>query len=907
MWPRCPILILSIALCAAADTGPQLIAKRCLGCHNDQSKVAGLDLTTRAGAERVLARMSSRVGEGSMPPTGKLAAEEITVIQEWIAEGAQYPGKLQPPYRKADTNWWSLQPLKQTDATSIDQLVDRKLAEKHLSPAETADRRTLIRRATYDLIGLPPTPEEVESFVADSRPDAYAQLIDRLLASPHYGERWGRHWLDVARFGESHGYEQNHLRPNAYHYRDWVIRAFNSDKPFDRMILEQLAGDQIAPDDPDVMPATGFLVAGVHDTVGNQAVEAAALQRASDLDDIVTAVGSGFLGLTINCARCHDHKFDPIRQADYYQLSSVFNGVQHKERPLAPRDEVARAKQAELLVKQDKEATEKAFAALRDGAKERLQQTEPAIRARLRPPVDMRGTDESFSAQKLSAIRMRIANTAGEGAPAMDELEVWTASPKPVNVALAANGASVTASSERVSGEGKHHYQAANLIDGRYGQSWIADENKTATVTVHFSRPQTVNRIHWSRDGGGGNLSATGGTPIEYIFEGSSDGQHWEHLLDSTGRLPFEEKTRERFLLFQVFNDQEKARWTALEAHKFPTAPALPMAYIGDFEQPQAPSYINLGGNPMNKGDIVYPATPSTLAKLLPVKSVSDEAPEGERRLMLANWLVDPANVLTARVLANRLWQYHFGSGIVGTPSDFGLNGEQPTNQDLLDYLATRVYANKWSIKAMHREIMLSRAYQRASTWNEGNAKVDSESRYLWRFPPQRLEAEAIRDAILSVAGTLDEKMYGPGFQLYKYTVDNVATYLARETFGPETFRRTVYHQAPRSIRIELLSTYDCPDSAMPEPKRAVTTTALQALDLLNNSFLVEQAKFFAQRLEKEAPADSAAQVDRAFNLAFGRAPNDMERTAALDLIAKHGIAIFCRALLNANEFVYVM
>jgi hypothetical protein len=243
----------------------------------------------------------------------------------------------------------------------------------------------------------------------------------------------------------------------------------------------------------------------------------------------------------------------------------------------------------------------------------------------------------------------------------------------------------------------------------------------------------------------------------------------------------------------------------------------------------------------------------------------------------------------------------------VGTPSDFGLNGERPTNQELLDFLAARVYANKWSLKAMHREIMLSQAYQRSSSWNEENGKVDAEARYLWRYPPRRLEGEAIRDSVLRVAGSLDEKMYGPGFRLYKYTVDNVATYLPLETFGPETFRRTVYHQAPRAIRVDILSTYDCPEPSLAEPKRVTTTTALQALDLLNNSFMVDQAERFARRLGKEAPGGKTEQVKRAFALAFGRAPSNTELDASRELIDKHGLAIFCRALLNANEFVYVM
>ena len=911
------LLVSTISAFAALPPGPAVVAKRCLGCHNNQAKVGGLDLTTRDSAASRLDRIVQRLTAGTMPPGGKLPDQEMADVRQWIGEGAPWPEggiQLVAARQRAGLDWWSLQPLRPRQGSdSIDGFIGAKLKEKGLAVrTQSADRRTLIRRATFDLLGLPPSPDEVEAFVADPKSDAYERLVDRLLASPHYGERWGRHWLDVARFGESHGYEQNHLRPTAYHYRDWVIRSFNEDKPFDRMVLEQLAGDQVAPDDPAVAPATGFLVAGVHDTVGNQAVEAALLQKANDLDDIVTAVGAGFLGLTVNCARCHDHKFDPIQQKDYYQLAAVFAGTKFADRPLAPRAEIAQARAAEAKIKDELDAVNRGFDELRKAAEPRMAESKAAVNKRMPPAVDMRATEEKFAPKKLRTVRMRIAAASGNGNPGLEEIEVFTAANE--NVALASAGAKVEASSKRISGEGKDHYGPDHLIDGKFGEQWFSNERQ-AEVKVVFRQAFEVNRIVWSRDRLGGNLTARGGTPVEYVFEGSEDGQsNWVRLSDSEGRLPFDEKARERLYLFEVFEASQKSKWEELESRRAELEkqraglPKLPMAFAGVFEQPSGPEYLHRGGNPSNRGDVVHASSPSTLRNLLPGFSIEDESkPEGERRLALARWIVDERNALTARVLANRIWHYHFGHGIAGTPSDFGMNGEAPTHPELLDYLASRLHENGWRLKPLHREILLSQAYRQSSDWNEAAAKVDADARLLWRFPPRRIEAEELRDSVLAVAGTLDAKMFGPGFQLYQYTVDNVATYLPKQTYGPDTYRRSVYHQVPRSIRIELLSTYDCPDASLPEPKRVVTTTAPQALDLLNNSFMIDQSRAFGARLEKLAPGDAGRQVDMAFRLAFARPPDEAERKAAVELIGSQGLLIFCRAIFNANEFVYVM
>lgn len=920
MKTRCLILIASVALAFAAEDGPAILGKRCGGCHNSQAKVGGLDLTSLASArvggakgaaiipgqadESLLYR---RIREGSMPPSARLPPAEQEALRQWIDRGAKWDKKIDLAGRRAGYDWWSLQPLRKIPPdASIDSLVRAKLAEKKLTTSPSADRRTLIRRATFDLLGLPPTPAEVESFVDDPDPNAYEKLIDRLLASPHYGERWGRHWLDVARFGESNGYEQNHLRPRAWHYRDYVIRGFNQDKPFSQMVREQLAGDQIAPGDPEVEAATGFLVAGVHDTVTIQNTDGEMLKRANDMDDIITATAAGFLGLTVNCARCHDHKFDPIEQADYYRLAAVFSGVQHGERPLVATTEKEKLekplKESEAVLK-DLEST---IASFRKEMMPRVEAAQPKIEAAARPAVAREGTEEKFAPVEAKYLRMNIEASAGGGNAQLDELEIFSGVR---NVALASNGATVEAVS-RVSGEGKSHYPPTFVIDGKYAERWFAD-SKSSQLTVAFAKQERIERIFFSKDRPLGDARTLTGVPTLYSFEASLDGKTWRKIADSEGRLPYSPKDREDYFLLAVLDAQEKKQWddwqsklTAVKA-KIAKMPKVPVSYIGSFSQPKEPTYLHKGGNPSNRGADIAPASLTTLSKLLPGFSLDMSAPEGERRLALANWIVDERNALTARVLANRMWHYHFGRALAGTPSDLGKNGEPPSNPDLLDYLAGRIHTSSWKLKALHREVMLSETYQQSSETNQANAAVDADAVFLWRFPPRRLEAEAIRDSVLAVSGKLNPKVGGPGFQLYQYTVDNVATYLPKETHGPETYRRTVYHQSPRSVRVDVLGAYDCPDPSLPEPKRVVTTTALQALSLLNNSFLMEQSDFFAERLRKERNT-ARAQVDLAFELTFGRMPTEVERTAAFKLIDQHGLTIFCRALFNANEFVYV-
>ncbi len=936
------MLVLLPALSAASDLETRataILSARCLGCHNPDQKIAGLVLTSReyavtggkSGAALTPGKpdeslLLKKLAAGEMPPGNPLPEADRQTIREWIQAGAPWSAALEFARKRAGPDWWSLQPLGGAEPPSpagmpaawtqspIDRFIYAKLREKHLAPSPPADRATYIRRATFDLLGLPPTPQEIDAFVADPAPDAYEKLIDRLLASPHYGERWGRHWLDVIRFGESHGYEQNHLREHAWPFRDYIIRSFNQDKPFNRLIVEHLAGDQLAPDNPDVEVGTGFLVAGVHDTVGIANEEGSRLQRANDLDDMVLATGAAFLGLTVNCARCHNHKFDPIQQADYYRLQAAFAGVEHSERALASQ-----------AAKQDREAAEKpltdALAKVMQELADLKQRLQPevdrqraAIVSQYRPPIDAKGTEETFAPRDARLVRMTILATTGKSEPAIDEFEIWTDGAAGQNVALASRGAKVTARSTRTTGGDVTFYLPENLIDGKFDKQWISGEPGKGRITIELARTERIARIVWSRDRLGANQgNFLGQVATSYVIEASLDGQQWQTIAASEGRLPYGEKEREEFFLLAVAADAEKQQWSEGQRQKaaleqqIAALPALPRAYIGKFKQPAEPLHLNKRGNPMDLGEVIAPASLSTLSNLLPGFALEATAPEGARRLALARWIADDRNALTARVLANRVWHYHFGKGLVGTPSDFGFNGERPTHPELLDWLARRLHEYHWQLKPLHRELMLSAVYRQSSVNSEAGAAQDSDARYLWRFPPRRLEAEAVRDSVLAVSGKLDLTAGGPGFRLFKYTVDNVATYYPLEQFGAETYRRAVYQQAARSVKDDMLGPYDCPDSALPEPKRWVTTTALQALSMMNSSFIIDQARFFAERLVRETGPDHGAQVDRAYRLAFGRIPKPEERAAAIHLIEQHGLVIFCRALFNANEFVYVM
>lgn len=865
-----------------------------------------------------------------MPPKKpKLSDAVIADFMAWVKMGAPDPRDGQPlAVNRADKTWWSLQPLKVASASaedsnlelklkplSIDAFIEAKLREKGLALNPPADPRALIRRLTYDLHGLPPTPEEVEAFAADAirHPQAAIRhLIDRLLASPRYGERYGRHWLDVVRFGESNGFERNFIIDDLWPFRDYVIRSINDDKPFDRFITEHLAGDVIGKDDPAVEVGSAFLVAGPYDDVGNQDPVAQANIRAATLDDMVTATGGAFLGLTINCARCHNHKFDPIPAEDYYRMKSAFEGVTHGRRVLATAEArqahaaALRPLQAELKRLQDEQATlEKDLDQRAKAALGRLRQD--------RPKVDPHGTEETFAAVQARHLRFVIESftsdyqggNARRGGGKLTEFEVFDSSGR--NVALAANGTTAEGARSAVAEDFPEAYGPQYCIDGRLGEAWFIGNPPVLTLT--FARTETIERIRFVNargERGTDESKVRGATPTEYEVQVSLDGKTWTTVASEAGREPFSSGHALASARATVVTQAEQARLDGLNRQvaavqaQINRLPKLPQVWAGLFSQPKEPTRLHKGGDPMKPGDVVVPASLSVLSEATPAYALPADAPEGERRLALAKWITQD-NPLTARVLANRVWQWHFGTGLVDTPSDFGFLGSRPTHPELLDYLAQRLIAHGWRLKALHREILLSRTYLQSAAHRADGAAADAASRLLWRFPPRRLGAEEIRDTMLAVAGKLQlEPMGGPGFRLYKHTQNNVSTYFPLDQHGPETYRRAVYHQNVRASVVDLLTDFDFPDTAFAAPVRAKTTTPLQALTLFNHRFTLDMAAALAERLE------AGDEVGSAYRRVFQRAPTAAEREAAEALVVRHGRQALCRALLNANELLFL-
>ncbi|HEY6169277.1 MAG TPA: DUF1553 domain-containing protein [Verrucomicrobiae bacterium] len=1095
----------------ARDIQP-IFEKSCYSCHGPEKQKGELRLDQKAAALKggdthapdiipgksaespLIHFVAGLVPDMKMPAKGEsLTTEQIGLLRAWIDQGAIWP-EANIAASPLKTHW-SFQPLTRPPAPKlslstsratqpIDSFILAKLTEKSLSFSPEGDRRTLIRRVCFDVIGLPPSPEEVEAFVADKDPKAYEKLVDRLLASPRYGERWARHWLDVVRFAESDGFEKNNMRANAWPYRDYVIKAFNDDLPYDRFIREQLAGDAVGAD-----VATSFLVGGAVDRVKSKDPVLTANQRADELHDMVTVTGATFLGLTVNCARCHNHKFDPISAEDYYSIAAMLQGVQHGERAMRPSDDAEHTPKRETLRKElapieqklskfqpraqlgrvvliddaapqstaDKpgvtqieqpkngqpisysEGKERGQASdpgdlsrlpnlgesyrywsagpdkredfftwdphlsgkfriwlswgawtthakdarhvldrdgnlgttndqteiavvdqskFADGAPAIPQQKrwssfrlagvhdltsesrlilrngnkggptvadavvfeevadvttaneKPALPA-LRAPVSHRANEEVFDEVEAKFVRFTITS-ASSAEPCIDELEVISASSKPRNVALESAGTKATVSGTYANGNNSKH-RREHVNDGRYGNdhSWISSEKGAGWVQLEFAKPERINRVVWSRDRGDAKKGKVydDRLAIGYRIEVSPDGKSWRAVASSTDRLPADFRKRVPLIptLSKVPASEaaEVAKLTARRAkllNELQELSASPLVYAGRFEQP-GPTYRMHRGDPMQPREAI---APGALAEFGAKLNLPADAPDQERRLALADWIADPKHPLTARVIVNRLWHYHFGAGIVDTPSDFGINGGKPTHPELLDWLASELVASGWRLKHIHRLILLSATYRQSSAPNAAALKLDANARFLWRFPPRRLEAEPLRDAMLAISGKLDLRMGGPGFDLFEPNDNYVKVFTTRAEYGPAEFRRMVYQSKPRTMLDDVFGAFDCPDAGQSAPKRTSSTTPLQALNLLNSPFATQQAGYLAERLEKDAGKDVAAQVRRAFQLVFSRAPSADEAIAATKLVTEHGLKVFCRALFNSNEFINV-
>jgi hypothetical protein len=830
-----------------------------------------------------------------------LNSEEVAVLARWIDAGAEWG--TQSTADEAASKHWSFQPIPERFThANLDAWVDARLQENGLQRAPEAPASMLIRRLSYDLIGLPPAWARVQQFVQEHRRDpdaAVAELVEELLASPHYGERWARHWLDVVRFAESDGFEMNHPRPNAWHYRDYCIDAFNRDLPYDQFVRQQIAGDAFGDD-----RAMGFLVGGPWDRVKSPDPVLTANQRADELHDMVSVTGSAFLGLTVGCARCHSHKFDPITQSDYYRIKACLSGIQHGERPIAtsvPADREARLAELGSRLEQLNLQIRKLepLASLIPHGQPGITAAGEATRSfHARSPVTHTENVERFAPVEARYVRLEIDATTG-AEPCLDEVEVFDTQGHNL-----ARSAKVTSSGDFPNNP---FHRLEHVHDGLYGneKSWISNTMGSGKLEFDLGRSHSIELIVWSRDRSPA-ARYSDRVMTRYAWSISSDGEHWRLVADSVDRLPA--GTADTSSIAGAAGADAatlKQQRQSLQNELAALADA-PKAYIGVLGTPETVHRLQRG-DPMQPREAMEPGGIESLAGF----RLSADATEPQRRIALAEWMVSPDNPLTSRVIANRIWHYHFGVGIVDTPSDFGAGGGVPSHPELLDFLARELMRSGWSLKHLHRMICTSKTYRQSSQtasiedWNRGMQR-DASNRWLWHFPVKRLEAEPLRDAILSMAGTLDRRMGGPGFDLFVANENYVRVYESKSEFLPEDYRRMIYQRKPRAELDQLFGAFDCPDAGQIQPRRNVSTTPLQALNLLNSPFVMQQSMQFAKRLQESHGEQPGRWVEAAFREALARDPSDEERELSLALIEAHGLAAFCRGLLNSHAFITI-
>ncbi|MEZ5304639.1 MAG: PSD1 and planctomycete cytochrome C domain-containing protein [Verrucomicrobiales bacterium] len=874
---------------------------RCYGCHGPEKQKSGLRLDVRAAAlaggeyhapnivpgdparSNLIRFIKGEDEKIRMPEKGApLTAAEIDTLVAWVQQGAAWPDGVDRAKLEDRRDHWSFKPLAKFDGgRPLDSFVAAKLAENGLGFSPEADRLTWLRRVYFDLIGLPPTPAQIEAFLRDGSEGAHARVAAELLASPRYGERWGQHWLDVVRYADTHGFEVNTPRPNAWPYRDYVIDAFNRDTPYDQFIREQLAGDQFGKD-----AATGFLVTAAALLPGQigQDAESMRLARQDELGEIVINTSEAFLGLSVGCARCHNHKFDAISAKDYYSMQAFFAGVKYGDREIRSPENEARRREV------------KALADRRNEIDRQLAGFVPLAKSgAARPPVNARLNIERFAPAAAREVRFSFRKTNKYEA-CLDELEVFDAEGR--NIALASAGATWTASGSNVSA---NRHQPEFINDGEYGnsRSWMCNAEQ-GWIALKFPGESTVDRIAWGRDREGKFADRLA---LDYTIEVAGDDGVWHVVADSTDRLEGEAKGDPDLA---GLSEAEAAQAKQLQEEKksleaqIEKASAMQVVFGGTFGKPEETHLLNRG-DPEQPKDEVPPAVLTALGDVtLPM-----DAAEGERRLALADWIADPANPLTARVMVNRIWQGHFGVGIVETSNDFGRLGAKPSHPALLDWLAGEFIRSGWSVKHMHRLIVLSQTYRQAAKIDPAAQRIDADVRLLWRFPSRRLEAESLRDTILATSGRLDLKTGGPGFDLFE-TRGGLSGFPPIESFSSDGLRRMIYAHKIRMEPDAVFGAFDCPDAGQSVSRRRQSTTPIQALNLFNSRFVFDESAAFAGRIEAEAGADPAAQIRAAYRMALGREPGAEEIADAEAAVRDHGLPTLCRALFNSSEFLFI-
>ncbi|MFO0976529.1 MAG: DUF1553 domain-containing protein [Planctomycetaceae bacterium] len=1067
-----------------------LFQQKCGSCHGPKEQKASLRLDARHGVFRggdggpivvpgksgespLIQRVESADPDVRMPPEGDpLSADEIRLLREWIDSGADWPESDYDRDAMIDPRLkhWSFQPLSNVEPPSfpesdtearqfvrnpIDAFILKSLREHNLQPNPEAAPATLVRRATLDLTGLPPRPDDLDAYMSSANGDSWPQLVDTLLASPRYGERWAQHWLDVVRYADTHGFEVNTPRENAWPYRDYVIRALNDDRPFDQFVREQIAGDLYGED-----AATGFLVASAVLLPGQIGADDASkrLARQDALDEIIVGTSSAILGMTIGCARCHDHKFDPITQQDYYSLQAYFSGIDYGDRPLNdPEFQQRKAKAQQLQPRidelqkrlkevvplastgrtlimdeedsryvqflktpngpgQNPEGTRPGYrndpgsrdrqanlshgrytwwnnvpgedvavwspgvdgtfrlwlswgahgsgvhtrdaryildrdgdlstrsdqeqlavvdqyyqAGITEGMTEQvplwsgLQETGPVqlkqnskivlrggdtgtgITAdvlvlqesgsgdtgrlpKLRAPVNARQTSEHFSKVAARYVRFTTFATSENDRyePCLDELEVFGPTAPSENMALASRG--VTASSSgNYSDIGIH--QLKHINDGLYGNShsWISNERGRGWVQLEFPDTVEIDHIEWARDR---EAKFADRLPVSYEIAVSMDGETWVVVANSQDRVPLETpwdpvQALLRDAPSQSAGDVEALANELAQLKKTQAELVAPrMVFAGVFHAPDQ-TFLLRRGDPEQKVSETKPTLPavfqpgsaveSRTEARSPSNAMSPElADEQTRRKQLADWLSSPSNPLTARVFVNRLWQHHFGRGIVETPNDFGINGDSPSHPELLDWLSAEFIRSGWSIKHLHRLMMNSSTYRQSAAIRSQAVAVDGNNEWLWRFASRRLESEAIRDSLLFVTGELNLKAGGPGFSFFR-AKGGLDGFPPVEEFTEEELRRMIYAHHVRMEPVPVFGAFDCPDAGQSMPKRSRSTTALQALNLFNSPFVIQRAEKLEQRALREAGEDTKQQLTFVYRVALGRVPSENE------------------------------
>jgi hypothetical protein len=872
--------VLGLTATAGAQTEPvnftdhirPIMERACWNCHGEAAQLSDLNLSTREGAleggtkgpaivpgraeDSRLFRMVAGLDQPFMPMSGDpLSDAELAAVRTWIDEGAHWDAgevtaaadalaalendELPPGAR----DYWAFKHPQQAPVPAspdfdhpVDRFLEASRKDAGLTAAPRADRLTLLRRAYLDLIGLPPTPEQVEEFLADTERGAWERLVDKLLDSPHYGERWGRHWLDVARYADTDGFEQDYVRLNMWRYRDYVIDAFNDDKPYNQFLREQIAGDELDYVTDETRIATGFLRSGPR---VNFREKDNPERRHDYLDDMLATVGRGVLGMTVHCARCHDHKFDPILQKDYYSMQASLFGYVEIDYPLLDRDE------ADVY-----------FAAMRDiderqqPLRDEVDAIETPYREELRAEMIRERFPENVQA---AAFKPEAERTAGEQLLAT---QVLTINP-PRRDVLAA-----------LSPEDKVR----------------VDELSAEIAALEDERPPTPAMAHIVTDG-------------DYRFAPDGPGD-------------------------QVIGCPECR-----------TPPEVDGTYLWeeggpDYEAP--PNYFLIRGDPFSPGSPMSPGflTAATYGDP-PTEIARPDGRTSGRRLALAEWIASRDNPLTARVIVNRIWHHHFGRGIVRTLDNLGRMGDEPTHPALLDWLAVEFMDRGWSVKEMHRLLMTSEAYRMASSFaDEASADADPENNLLWRYRGQRLEAEILRDSIMTVSGGIDLTVGGPAIFPHipsdilfqsdgkgfwcgspepgrRITAPSTGIW-CEEPDRPEVWRRSVYVFRRRSLGFPFFDTFDLPDQNQTAAARNVSTVSTQALTLMNNPFVLNQAELFAERLEREAPGDLDAQIERAYLIALTRKPTQREIEVARGLATEQSLVDFTHVMMNLNEFLYL-